>query len=176
MKLPQIISSTWNQYKYRFVPWLIFNVGPKTARQKPPETFSSSKIISELTDNLSNFEQHKLLRDNLATYSDLFVKNSERLGETAGFRLERRESGIEAAGRGVFVSWGGVRAGSVVCLYPGTIYQPYQPILLQSIRNQFIFRCVDGVFIDGRDSGISKSIFRSCAGRDQVCYFGIKEK
>ena len=27
---------------------------------------------------------------------------------------------------------------SLVCLYPGTVYQPYQPILLQSLRNRWV--------------------------------------
>ena len=61
-----------------------------------------------------------------------------------------------------------VRCGALVCLYPGTVYQPHQPVLLQSIGNQYIFRCGDGVLIDGSSRGISRTIFRSCAGRDQV--------
>ena len=55
-----------------------------------------------------------------------------------------------------------------MCLYPGTVYQPHQPVLLQSIGNQYIFRCGDGVLIDGSSRGISRTIFRSCTGRDQV--------
>ena len=61
-----------------------------------------------------------------------------------------------------------VRGGALVCLYPGTVYQPHQPVLLQSIGNQYIFRCGDGVLIDGSSRGISRTIFRSCTGRDQV--------
>ena len=70
---------------------------------------------------------------------------------------------------------------SLACTYPGTVYQPYQPIFFQSLRNRlayklyvsdvcsrFIFRCIDGVHVDGSNIGISRVIFRSCAGRDQV--------
>ena len=58
--------------------------------------------------------------------------------------------------------------GSIVGVYPGTVYQPYQPILIQSVRNQFLFRCADGVLVDGNDRGISRVIFKSCSSRDQV--------
>ena len=54
-----------------------------------------------------------------------------------------------------------VNLGSLVCLYPGTVYQPYQSILLQSVRNQFLFRCADGVLVDGKDTAISSTIYRS---------------
>ena len=42
----------------------------------------------------------------------------------------------------------------------GTVYQPYEPILFQSLANPFIFRCVDGVLIDGKDTGLSRMIYR----------------
>lgn len=42
----------------------------------------------------------------------------------------------------------------------GTIYQADEPILFQSIRNPFVFRCIDGVLIDGNDKGLSKLVFR----------------
>ncbi|EHB16760.1 hypothetical protein GW7_14961 [Heterocephalus glaber] len=29
-------------------------------------------------------------------------------------------------------------------------------------------RCLDGVLIDGNDKGISKVVYRSCSGRDQI--------
>lgn len=50
----------------------------------------------------------------------------------------------------------------------GTVYQKYEPIFFQSIGNPFIFRCLDGVLIDGNDKGISKVVYRSCNGRDQL--------
>ena len=45
-------------------------------------------------------------------------------------------------------------------LLSGTVYQPYDPILFQSIRNPFVFRCIDCVLIDGNDKGISKMVYR----------------
>ena len=49
----------------------------------------------------------------------------------------------------------------------GTVYYPTDPIFFQSINNQFMFRCSDGVHIDGKDRGLSKSIFKSCVNRDR---------
>lgn len=46
------------------------------------------------------------------------------------------------------------------CCMTGTVYQKYEPIFFQSIGNPFIFRCLDGVLIDGNDKGISKVVFR----------------
>ncbi|XP_034412249.1 SET domain-containing protein 9 isoform X2 [Cyclopterus lumpus] len=60
-------------------------------------------------------------------------------------------------------------------MYPGTVYQAYEPILLQSIKNPFIFRCIDGVLIDGNDKGISKMVFKSCSGRDRMGPFVMSD-
>ncbi|XP_073538248.1 SET domain-containing protein 9 isoform X3 [Phyllobates terribilis] len=55
------------------------------------------------------------------------------------------------------------------CLSPkGAVYQNYEPIFFQSIGNPFIFRCLDGILIDGSDKRISKSVYRSCSRRDQL--------
>ncbi|XP_020661222.2 SET domain-containing protein 9 [Pogona vitticeps] len=91
----------------------------------------------------------------------------EVLFNTLGFSITRRHSSLVSAGTGVFVSKGFVPKGTVVSMYPGTIYEKYEPILFQSIGNPFIFRCADGVLIDGNDKGISKAIYRSCSKRDQ---------
>ncbi|XP_067889621.1 SET domain-containing protein 9 isoform X2 [Heterodontus francisci] len=88
--------------------------------------------------------------------------------ETLGFIINRATSSLSFAGRGVFVTTGRVPKGAVVCMYPGTVYQQNEPILFQSMCNPFIFRCIDGVLIDGNDKGISKVIYRSCSGRDRL--------
>ena len=31
-----------------------------------------------------------------------------------------------------------------------------------------MFRCADGVLLDGSQAPLSRAVFRSCAGRDQV--------
>ncbi|XP_070267828.1 SET domain-containing protein 9 isoform X3 [Myotis yumanensis] len=90
------------------------------------------------------------------------------LYQTLGFRVARAASSLAAAGRGVFVAAGRAPRGAVVGMYPGTVYQKYEPIFFQSIGNPFIFRCLDGVLIDGNDKGISKAVYRSCNGRDRL--------
>ena len=37
---------------------------------------------------------------------------------------------------------------------------PHEPLLLQSLGNPFIFRCVDGVMIDGNHRGLSRWIYK----------------
>ncbi|XP_078658267.1 SET domain-containing protein 9-like [Branchiostoma floridae x Branchiostoma belcheri] len=99
---------------------------------------------------------------------DRYHHGLEVMLKTLGFCTERKESSVVGAGRGVFVTRGTVPAKTVVSMYPGTMYYPFEPILLQSIANPFVFRCIDGVFIDGNDCRISKMIYRSCAGRDRI--------
>ncbi|XP_042795204.1 SET domain-containing protein 9 isoform X2 [Panthera onca] len=95
-------------------------------------------------------------------------KPEEILYKTLGFSVARATSSLISAGKGVFVTRGLVPKGAVVSMYPGTVYQKYEPIFFQSIGNPFIFRCLDGVLIDGNDKGISKVVYRSCNGRDQL--------
>ncbi|XP_077137518.1 SET domain-containing protein 9-like isoform X1 [Ranitomeya variabilis] len=73
--------------------------------------------------------------------------------------------------------WGSTSIGSRApwrpqepeCSSPkGAVYQSFEPIFFQSIGNPFIFRCLDGILIDGSDKGISKSVYRSCSRRDQL--------
>ncbi|XP_037655390.1 SET domain-containing protein 9 isoform X3 [Choloepus didactylus] len=95
-------------------------------------------------------------------------KPEEVLYNTLGFSVALAPSSLISAGKGVFVTKGLVPKGAVVSMYPGTVYQKYEPIFFQSIGNSFIFRCLDGVLIDGNDKGISKVVYRSCSGRDQL--------
>lgn len=61
---------------------------------------------------------------------------------------------------------GKVDGRRVVALYPGTIYDPWDSVLLQSIGNHFVLRCQDGVIVDGSDVRLSRRIHRSCSYRD----------
>ncbi|KAG7227132.1 hypothetical protein INR49_013930 [Caranx melampygus] len=95
--------------------------------------------------------------------------------QALGFCIDRQPSSLPFAGTGVFVTKGFVPKGATVALYPGTVYQAYEPILIQSIRNPFVFRCIDGVLIDGNDKGISKMVFKSCSGRDRIGPFMMSD-
>lgn len=77
-----------------------------------------------------------------------------------GYYIDRHHSNIPGAGKGVFVTDGVVRRGQVVALYPGTLYYPGERLLVQSLWNPFILRCSDGVMVDGRDTGLSRSIYK----------------
>ncbi|XP_013379890.1 SET domain-containing protein 9 [Lingula anatina] len=98
----------------------------------------------------------------------LYKRNLKIMKTVLGFSIERTASYLKDGGYGVQVTDGTVPKGAVVALYPGTIYEPFEPIFFQSLHNQFIFRCIDGVYIDGNDRGISKMIYRSSAFRDRL--------
>ncbi|KAG0301391.1 hypothetical protein BGZ98_008401 [Dissophora globulifera] len=102
------------------------------------------------------------------------------LQKQLGFHLEIGPSRIPNAGLGVFLrnnSRSGVdggqttESGSVVAMYPGTLYQPGEAIFFNSINNRYILKCNDGIYVDGKANGLSGSIFRSVNGRDN--YPGI---
>ena len=106
-----------------------------------------SELATNLRDMLSEMEnplsiQNGLTLDELALFFSKSVtkkkkqllqhfgeKNSDILFGNAGFRLDVQPSSIEGAGTGVFVREGHVSPGQIVALYPGTVYQPYHPVL-----------------------------------------------
>jgi hypothetical protein len=105
---------------------------------------------------------------------DLFRHLSDRtssrtpvdiLRERWHFSLTRAPSNVHDDG--VFVDYGRIDdAGQIVGIYPGTIYRrSVDPLLLPSIRNQFLLARKDQWVIDGRDRGLSRSIFLSCHSR-----------
>jgi len=72
------------------------------------------------------------------------------------------------AGNGVFLSAGFIRRHTLVALYPGTVYQPGDPVFFQSLNNHVMLECIDRKYIDAKAHGISKSVFKSCEGRDRI--------
>jgi hypothetical protein len=73
----------------------------------------------------------------------------------------------ETHAEGVFLDSGQIEhAGQLVAIYPGTIYRRHvDPLLLPSIRNTFLLARKDNLIIDGRDRGLSRSIYHSCYAR-----------
>ncbi|KAF7484255.1 SET domain-containing protein 9 [Marmota monax] len=130
-------------------------------------TILPEPVKSKYQDLLAVQYQRVNLLENKHQQQNIF-KPEEILYKTLGFSVARATSSLISAGRGVFVTKGLVPKGAVVSMYPGTVYQKYEPIFFQSIGNPFIFRCLDGVLIDGNDKGISKVVYRSCNGRDRL--------
>ncbi|ORZ21362.1 hypothetical protein BCR42DRAFT_407385 [Absidia repens] len=82
-----------------------------------------------------------------------------------GFMVYKKPSFLQNAGTGVFLK-GSCKSGQVVCLYPGTVYLPSEPLLFASLANQYILKCYDGVYIDGKLTGLSGYIHRSLYHRE----------
>uniref|UniRef100_A0A3Q3QD66 SET domain-containing protein n=1 Tax=Monopterus albus TaxID=43700 RepID=A0A3Q3QD66_MONAL len=190
-------TNKWKCYRHRFVPWVVLNLSrnEKTLRQVTER--SKDKLVPDeevLQCLLKLFRA--LLRSPGANHGELRAIQTHFLQQVAseeqqcggypvcrhdamlhslGFSIDRKSSILPSAGTGVFVTKGFVPKGATVAMYPGTVYQPYEPILLQSIRNPFVFRCIDGVLIDGNDKGISKMVFKSCSGRDRIEPFAMSD-
>ncbi|XP_043544999.1 SET domain-containing protein 9 [Chiloscyllium plagiosum] len=124
-------------------------------------------IQSKYNEMFTHFQSTKQI-EKKSKGSEMDLNPNETIFKTFGFIINRATSSLFFAGRGVFVTTGRVPKGAIVCMYPGTIYQQYEPIFFQSMGNPFIFRCIDGVLIDGNDKGISKVIYKSCCGRDRL--------
>ncbi|NXI66679.1 SETD9 protein, partial [Anseranas semipalmata] len=113
---------------------------------------------------------------NLCSHQSQHVLSPEEvLFNTLGFSITRDRSSLVSAGTGVFVNKGFVPEGRVISMYPGTVYRKHEPIFFQSLGNPFIFRCIDGVLIDGSDKGLSRSVYRSCSRRDQLGPFQMSD-
>ncbi|KAI1296188.1 hypothetical protein EDD11_007507 [Mortierella claussenii] len=105
-------------------------------------------------------------------------QRQKALCQQLGFHLEIGTSRIPHSGLGVFLGSSGrdfirstIAPGSVMAMYPGTLYRPGEAILFNSINNRYILKCNDGVYVDGKAKGLSGSIYRSVNGRDN--YPGI---
>ncbi|XP_037537550.1 SET domain-containing protein 9 [Nematolebias whitei] len=174
----------WRSYRHRFVPWIVFNLSKNEQTLRQVTERSKDKLVSDEQVSRSLLKLFRALHRKGLHHVELhpahvpqvpqFLGEEEQAGgqdvifQSLGFCIDRKPSTLPSAGTGVFVTRGFVPKGAAVAMYPGTIYQPYEPILLQSIKNPFIFRCIDGILVDGNDKGISKMIFRSCSGRDRI--------
>ncbi|XP_042354281.1 SET domain-containing protein 9 [Plectropomus leopardus] len=184
------LLNKWKSYRYRFVPWVVLNLSRNEKTLRQVQERSKDKLVPDEEVSQSLLQLFRaLLRSQWAPHGELRaaqthflrhvtseedqcggnpVSGADAMLQSLGFCIDRKPSTLPSAGTGVFVTKGFVPKGVTVAMYPGTIYQAYEPILLQSIRNPFVFRCIDGVLIDGNDKGISKMVFKSCSGRDRM--------
>ena len=119
------------------MPWILLNFNKH----------ASKPINVEINHDLIESTMYNLF-SNLKSCSQ---ENDEYIYRTLGYSLKVCKSSVHS--QGVFVGRGTIKAGTLIGIYPGTIYLPGESILLPSIRNQFIFQCCDGVRIDGKNKG-----------------------
>ncbi|XP_061165930.1 SET domain-containing protein 9-like [Saccostrea echinata] len=181
LKIYHKFKQMWSQYRYRFVPWIALNLNRSA---KTVDKGYSDKLIPDeavqgsLVKLFSKFHQfyhpgqrvcleraYRALTDRDPAH--IASHNLQATKDQFGFTVEKGPSTLPHGGMGVFVTSGLVPQGTIVCFYPGTVYYPHEAILFQSIGNTFIFRCIDGVLIDGNDRSLSRMIFKSCSQRDR---------
>lgn len=162
----------WKNYRYRFFPWIALNLRKRTVREvsstDQDKIIPDSQVIEQLVAVLHSLHSNREKECHHAQFPGKGGNSTRAMYNALGFEIKRQESTIPGAGKGVVVTKGNIPMGSLVALYPGTIYWPHEPVLFQSIGNPFIFRCIDGMLIDGNDKGLSKLIYRSNARRDQL--------
>ena len=181
----KVLKNKWKNYRHRFLPWLALNLRHRMVpeshqiKNHGKDCIPKTKIENSLKEMLLALENPCKGTDTALTifgrdsskrrqmFEKCGKKNREILMQQFGFNLEIKKSAMPGAGNGVFLN-GKLTRGQVAALYPGSIYMPYQPILLPSICNPYVFRCADGCFIDGNYKGISALIFRSIHGRDRI--------
>lgn len=187
----------WKSYRHRFVPWVALNLSKNENTLRQVAEGAEDKLVpdEEVSQALLKLfgllqRSHWAKHDELRAAQAIFVAGAtskeapcgehpltrnDAMLQSLGFCIDRKPSTLLTAGTGVFVTKGFVPKGATVAMYPGTIYQTFEPIFLQSIRNPFVFRCIDGILIDGNDKGISKMVFRSCSNRDRLGPFMLSD-
>ncbi|KAJ8664162.1 hypothetical protein O0I10_000441 [Lichtheimia ornata] len=146
------MSSKLKNFLYRLYPLQSFKLLAKTIRS-PPKTTPPVPLPNPV-DSVNQITRL------LTTIHSSPCHPNETLEKKLGFSVHTRASTIAGAGQGVFLR-GQCDAGQVVCLYPGTVYQPFEPLLFVSIANSYILKCFDGIFVDGKKTGLSGSVYRS---------------
>ncbi|CAJ0580845.1 unnamed protein product, partial [Mesorhabditis spiculigera] len=164
MKAP--IKRLLDRYSHRFLPSLFLKIAATELSALPreieiPEHVIDQQLLNVFTSLAEQFPNTCFNNPTLTNSQNA----DEHLRELLGFALKREKSTIKEAGRGIFIS-GQVPAGKVLCVYPGTIYYPGDSVFINSIGNSFVLRCRDAICVDGKDSGMSKNTFISCARRD----------
>ncbi|XP_071138833.1 SET domain-containing protein 9-like isoform X1 [Mytilus edulis] len=160
------LKNKWKNYRYRFTPWIIMNLKERKVRDvqkgQNDKLISDEHVLKFFTNFLSKLENSPTEEETI------YNKNLNKMRADLGFVTERKPSVLPNGGIGVFVTHGSVEPGTVVSMYPGLIYSPHEPKLFQSLLNPFIFRCIDGMLVDGNDKNLSKFMYRSCCQRDRI--------
>ncbi|KAG0725947.1 SET domain-containing protein 9 [Chionoecetes opilio] len=172
------LKTLWNSYKYRFVPWLTFNLKYRTVRAveegggEGDSVVGEAEVVEQLFTVITTLQKAcpplpprpppHLLRH----YS---LRNREAMQSSFGYSVRVTPSSVAGLGSGVVLEGqSGASRGQLMALYPGSLYLPQQPVLLPSLANPFILRCADGVLVDGCPKRLSGAIFRSCCSRDRI--------
>ncbi|CDS11686.1 hypothetical protein LRAMOSA03949 [Lichtheimia ramosa] len=145
------MSTKLRNYLYRLYPLQSIKLLAKTIRSPPTPT-------APLPNAVDSVNQITRLLSVIHT-TPLHAHPSETLERKLGFSVYKSASTITGAGQGVFLR-GQCHAGQVVCLYPGTVYMPFEPLLFVSIANSYILKCLDGIFVDGKNTGKLLQLWR----------------
>ena len=153
MTFRERIVRRWSEYKYRFVPWIALNMRKQLARKRgnDSEKFlrSREEYLASLDSLFRQFHRppdsnpwmlYKDTTSRADLFSSLHTKNKVVMEKEWGFDLSVSPSLLPNAGNGAILARGRARRGQMIALYPGTLYLPHQPILLQGRRVVYLQR------------------------------------
>ncbi|KAG9070698.1 SET domain-containing protein 9 [Linnemannia hyalina] len=146
----------------------------------PPPPFNPIQARSHLVSYFTALKQAATAAASPSSTQSLPATRTQLTQSHLGFNLSIRPSQIPNSGLGVFLHRHDhhptstststkpptIPTGTIVALYPGTLYHPGEAIFFNSLQNRYILKCEDGIFVDGKPTGLSGSIFRSANGRD----------
>jgi hypothetical protein len=150
----------------------------------PPLPFDPVQARAHLVSYFAALKHAATTSSPSSTTPSLSATRSQLTKSHLGFHLSIRSSQILNSGLGVFLNLHQnpssttsshpvppstpptIPAGTIVALYPGTLYRPGEAIFFNSLQNRYILKCEDGIFVDGKPTGLSGSIYRSANGRD----------
>ena len=81
---------------------------------------------------------YKDTKNRVDLFTSLHAKNQSVLEREWGFNITVSPSLLPNAGNGVILSRGRARRGQMIALYPGTLYLPHQPILIQGCEDRLV--------------------------------------
>ena len=88
------------------------NINDKTSvKVGQNQVYSSSILLSNLTEQIIKFQDYSFLRDDIDEYAKLNEVNQAQLLKHSGFALALKDSCLDGAGRGVFIDQGKARKG-----------------------------------------------------------------
>jgi len=173
MNVGQKICKKWQNYKFRLVPWIASDFKYQIDKSQPHETHIDEKFIkASILHFLSELHEAFSTSPGKRLSHEQHVKAKKLMLESLGFSLSCQPSNLGPdAGLGVFIDaskFENVKGGTLVGIYPGTFYNPGDPLFLASLGNPYIFRCADGMLLDGNYKGLSGNIFNSLIYRDSI--------
>ncbi|KAI9221462.1 hypothetical protein BC828DRAFT_71765 [Blastocladiella britannica] len=159
------------------------------AFRRPPKPKGAAAVRSPSSSGAKTFESEvppppaAVVLNQLHAVLDALWEGSQRglaptdaVARVLPLVPRRGPSSIPGAGTGLFATSPAstssegkqqVPPGTLMALYPGTVYGSQDPVLLASVGNAYILRRGDGILVDGKTTGLSRWVAQGLGRRYQ---------